>query len=166
MCWSSKNYKSVQLPGTILGQKEIGILNPIIWPLTSFMPLVFLYTPTTENLIRMFVGGTKETSGIKWVELASRHTTLFQRPQDVYTTLATSHRRLMDVDTKLCVYWVKIIVILMRLNSHCFYLFIHLFIYFKDKNFLYFKVESEGCRFKLHWYLNGLRNRTSLRGSH
>lgn len=35
----------------------------------------------------------------------SRHTTLFQALQDVYTTLITSYRRLIIVETSFCVYW-------------------------------------------------------------
>ena len=35
----------------------------------------------------------------------SRHTTLFQRLKDVYTTSPTSYRRLIDVETTSCVYW-------------------------------------------------------------
>ena len=35
----------------------------------------------------------------------SRHTTLFQRFQDVYATPLTLYRRLIDVKTMSCVYW-------------------------------------------------------------
>ena len=36
---------------------------------------------------------------------SSRHTTLFQRLLDVYTTLPTSYRLLKEVERKLWVYW-------------------------------------------------------------
>ena len=35
----------------------------------------------------------------------SRHTMLFQRLYDVYTTSVTSYRRRIDVETTSCVYW-------------------------------------------------------------
>ena len=35
----------------------------------------------------------------------SRHTTSFQRLSDAYTTSPTSYRRLIDVETTLCVCW-------------------------------------------------------------
>ena len=38
--------------------------------------------------------------------LPSRHTTSFQRLWDVYTTSPTLYRRLLDVETTSCVYWV------------------------------------------------------------
>ena len=40
--------------------------------------------------------------------IPSQHMKSFQRLQDVYTTSPTSYRRLRDVETMLCVYWVFI----------------------------------------------------------
>ena len=42
------------------------------------------------------------------VFLPSRHTTSFQRLWEVFTTSVMSYRRLADVETTLCVYWVEV----------------------------------------------------------
>ena len=51
--------------------------------------------------------------------IPSRHTTSFQHPQDVYTTPPTSYRRLLDVETTSCVYWV-FLVLLVTHNIYAF----------------------------------------------
>ena len=42
------------------------------------------------------------------VFLPSRHTTSFQRLWEIFTTSVMSYRRLADVETTLCVYWVEV----------------------------------------------------------
>ena len=66
----------------------------------------------------------KFKSSIGWCleikKYLNRHKTLFQGLKDVYTTLATSCRRRMDVETTSCVYWdlkhADLTVILKDLN--------------------------------------------------
>ena len=49
--------------------------------------------------------------------IPSRHMTSFQRLQDVNTTSPTSYRRLIDVETMSCVYWVGISVNFLLLHQ-------------------------------------------------
>ena len=65
-----------------------------------------------ENFLRITVAVSfqkirvqKREFSYTFFQSPSRHTTSFQRLQDVYTTSAMSYRRLIDVETTSCVYW-------------------------------------------------------------
>ena len=49
---------------------------------------------------------TKQRRIVRLTAFLSRHTTSFQRLYYVYTTSATSYRRLLDIEKTSCVYWV------------------------------------------------------------